>query len=306
MRKTKSRGSVFYDKRRECWMGYIATGRTINGTRQRRSVRGTTESEARQKLREIEAELILGKPVADGTIRLAPFLREWLSTTIEPNCLSVNTAASYRGIVERHLIPSLGKIRLRDITVLDVDHLLHEKYESGLSGSTVQRIRMILVKALRHAERRDLVHRNVAALTDLRRSTRREGRSLTPDQARKLLAASDRHPLGITVQLGLYLGLRPGEVLGLQWSDIDFTERTITIQRSLKRENNQLRFGPPKTSGSRRTLKMSEQLRRKRCENTRRSRGVRGTLQMNFGTTSTSWSPRRSELPLIQAIPDAR
>jgi integrase len=241
-------------------MGYIATGRTINGTRQRRSVRGTTESETRQKLREIEAELILGKPQADGTVRLAPFLREWLSTTIEPNCLSVNTAASYRGIVERHLIPSLGKIRLRDITVLDVDHLLHEKYESGLSGSTVQRIRMILVKALRHAERRDLIHRNVAALTDLRRATRREGRSLTPEQARQLLAASQNHPLGITVQLGLYLGLRPGEVLGLQWSDIDFSERTLSVCRSLKRENNQLRFGPPKTKGSNRTLKMSEPL----------------------------------------------
>ena len=260
MSKTKSRGSVFYDKRRGCWMGYIATGRTINGARQRRSVRGTTENEARQKLREIEAELVLGKPVADGTIRLAPFLREWLSTTIEPNCLSVNTAASYRGIVERHLIPSLGKIRLRDITVLDVDHLLHEKYESGLSGSTVQRIRMILVKALRHAERRDLVHRNVAALTDLRRATRRQGRSLTPDQARKLLTASETHALGITVNLGLYLGLRPGEILGLQWSDIDLVERTISIQRSLKRENNQLRFGALKTNGSHRTLRMSEQL----------------------------------------------
>jgi integrase len=260
VRKTKSRGSVFFDKRRDCWMGYIATGRTVNGTRQRRSVRGTTEGEARHKLREIEAELILGKPIADGTMRLAPFLREWLSTTIEPNCLSVNTAASYRGIVEHHLIPSLGKLRLRDITVLDVDHLLHEKYEAGLSGSTVQRIRMILVKALRHAERRDLVHRNVAALTDLRRTQRREGRSLTPEQARALLKTSESHRLGITVHLGLYLGLRPGEVLGLQWSDIDLEARTLSVRRSLKRENNQLRLGPPKTAGSVRTLKMSEQL----------------------------------------------
>jgi len=241
-------------------MGYIATGRTVNGTRKRRSVRGASESETRQKLRQIEAELILGKPVADGTMRLAPFLQEWLSTTIEPNCLSLNTAASYRGIVEHHLIPALGKIRLRDITVLDVDHLLHEKYESGLSGSTVQRIRMTLVKALRHAERRDLLHRNVAALTDLRRAKRREGRSLTPQQARLLLAASQNHHLGITVKLGLFLGLRPGEVLGLQWSDIDFDERTLSVRRSLKRENNQLRFGPPKTSGSIRTLKISMQL----------------------------------------------
>src|SRR5208282_1060286 len=142
------------------------TGLTVNGNRQRRSVRGTTEREARQKLRTIEAEIVLGKPVANGSIRLSRFLEEWLTTTIEPNCLSVNTAASYRGIVERHLIPSLGTKRLRDLTVIDVDHLLHQKYEAGLSGSTVQRIRMTLVKALRHAERRDLVHRNVAALTD--------------------------------------------------------------------------------------------------------------------------------------------
>lgn len=266
-------------------MGYIATGRIVNGTRQRRSVRGTTERETREKLRQIEAELILGKPMADGTIRLAPFLEEWLITTIEPNCLSVNTAASYRGIVERHLIPALGKKRLRDITVLDVDHLLHEKYESGLSASTVQRIRMILVKALRHAERRDLVQRNVAALTDLRRATRREGRSLTPEQARKLLFVSEVHLLGVTVQLGLFLGLRPGEVLGLKWSDIDFAARTVTIQRSLKRENNQLRFGPPKTKGSIRTLRMSEPLAmslHKHHEEQQRLRVVAGELWHDF------------------------
>lgn len=260
MTKRRSPGTVFYDKRRQCWMGYIATGATVHGNRQRRSVRGATESEARQKLRQIEAAIVLGKPVADGTISLDRFLQEWLANTIEPNCLSVNTAASYRGIVERHLIPALGKKRLRDLTVLDVDNLLHEKCESGLGGSTVQRIRMVLVKALRHAERRDLVMRNVAALTDLRRPARRECRSLTPGQARSLLVESRDHPLRITIELGQYLGLRPGEVLGLQWSDIDFDQRTLSVRRSLKREDNQSRLGPLKTVGSNRTLKMPEQL----------------------------------------------
>jgi len=241
-------------------MGYISTGRTVNGVRQRRSVRGATSNEAREKLRRIEAEIVLGKPLADGSIRLDRFLQEWFNTTIEPNCLSVNTAASYRGIIDRHLIPNLGKKRLGDLTVLDVDHLLHDKYESGLSGSTVQRIRMVLVKALRHAERRELVHRNVAALTDLRRTTRREGRSLLPEEARRLLSVANEHPHGVTVQLGLYLGLRPGEVLGLKWSDVDFQNRTLTVRRSLKRENNALLLGPPKTAGSIRTLRMSTKL----------------------------------------------
>lgn len=256
----KSRGSVFYDKRRRCWMDYIMTGTTVKGVRQRRSVRGATEAETRLKLRQIEAEIVLGRPVTDGTIRFDQFLRDWLVNTIEPNCLSVNTAASYRGIVERHIIPAIGKKRLRDLTVLDVDHLLHEKYDAGLSDSTVQRIRMMLVKALRHAERRDLVTRNVAALTDLRRAKHREGRSLTPEQARALLEVAKIDRIGITVQLGLFLGLRPGEVLGLKWEDINFNAMTLSVCRSLKREQNKLLLGEPKTPGSRRTLLMPDPL----------------------------------------------
>jgi integrase len=277
MAKTKSRGSVFYDKKRKRWMGYIATGAIVKGVRQRRCVSGATEAEARAKLRQIEAEIILGKPVTDGTIRLDKFLQEWFTSTIEPNCLSVNTAVNYRGILERHIIPAIGKKRLRDLTVLDVDDLLHEKYESGLSDSTVQRIRMILIKAFRHAERRDLVNRNVAALTDLRRAKRREGRSLTPEQARALLGVARSGPLGITVELGLYLGLRPGEVLGLKWEDIDFTKGTLTVRRSLKRENNQLTLGRPKTAGSTRILQIPRDLvnaleRHRAAQNSQRSR----------------------------------
>jgi hypothetical protein len=65
-------------------MGYIATGATVHGVRQRRSVRGATESEARQKLRQIEAEIVLGKPVTDGTIRLDRVIEESLSATSSP------------------------------------------------------------------------------------------------------------------------------------------------------------------------------------------------------------------------------
>jgi len=242
-------------------MGYIADGTTTaNGTRRRRSVRGTTRAEAFLKLRQIDAAILLDMPVVDGSMKLSTFLENWLTSTVEPNCLSVNTADSYRHIVRGHLIPTLGKKRLRDLTVLDVDQLLAAKYDAGYGASTVQRIRMTLVKALRHAERRDLVSRNVASLTDLRRTKPKEGRSLTPDQAAKLLTVAPSDRLGITVELGLYLGLRPGEVLGLKWIDVDFERETLSVCRSLRRENNKLRLGEPKTPGSRRTLAMPKPL----------------------------------------------
>jgi len=128
----RSRGTAFYDKRRQCWMGYIADGTiTANGTPRRRSFRGGSQSEVRLKLREIEAAMLLDKPVVDGSMKVATFLEEWLTTTVEPNCLSANTADSYRRIVRHHLIPTLGKRRLRDLSVLDVDQLLAAKYDAG-------------------------------------------------------------------------------------------------------------------------------------------------------------------------------
>ena len=261
MTKHRSRGTVFYDKQRRCWMGYIADGTTTaNDNPRRRSFRGSSQAEVRLKLRQVEAAVLLDKPVVDGSMKIATFLEEWLTTTIEPNCQSVNTADSYRRIVRQHLIPTLGKTRLRDLSVLDVDQLLAAKYDAGYSGSTVQRIRMTLIKALRYAERRDLVTRNVAALTDLRRTRPKEGRSLTLDQATRLLSVAPSDRLGITVELGLYLGLRPGEVLGLQWRDIDFDRGTLSVRRSLKREQNMLRLGEPKTPGSRRTLAIPDPL----------------------------------------------
>lgn len=49
---------------------------------------------------------------------------------------------------------------------------------------------------------------------------------------------------------GSLIGLRRGQALSLLWSDFDFEERTPSVRRSLKRENNQLRFGQPITSGN--------------------------------------------------------
>ena len=146
------------------------------------------------------------------------------------------------------------------MTVLDVDHLLHREIRIGterLNGPAYPNGSRQSTPSRRTSGPH---HRNVAALTDLapRASTRG---SITDSGTGSSTAHCVRdHPLGITVQLGLYMGLRPGEVLGLQWIDIDFDQHTLSVRRSLKRENNQLRFGPPKTIGSNRTLKMPEQL----------------------------------------------
>ncbi len=112
------------------------------------------------------------------------------------------------------------------------------------------------VLALTHAERRGLVARNVAKLSEMPAGARAvaEGRSLTEDEARRLFAAAAGDRLEALVYVGLMLGLRPGELGGLLWADVDLDKATVQVRRSLKNEPTGLRLGDPKTRRSFRGL----------------------------------------------------
>jgi hypothetical protein len=77
----------------------------------------------------------------------------------------VGTFVRYRGLINKHLIPGLGHLRLRDLRPEHVDRLLRAKADMGMARSSVGRLRSILTDALTHAERRQLVPRNVGRLS---------------------------------------------------------------------------------------------------------------------------------------------
>jgi integrase len=104
------------------------------------------------------------------------------------------------------------------------------------------------------------VHRNVAALARQPKLVSKEGRALSPEEARKLLATLEgrrTEALFITI---LALGLRRGEVLGLQWSDVDLESAVLTVNRTLQRQGGKLVFGSTKTPKSRRPINLPDQL----------------------------------------------
>jgi integrase len=113
----------------------------------------------------------------------------------------------------------------------------------------------VLGQALAVAERRGKVGRNVARIAEMP-ATRpsRERRSLTREQAAALVAAAAEDRLGALIVTGLMLGLRPGELAGLQWTAVDLKSGRLMVDGSLKRERGQLRLGETKTPRSRRPL----------------------------------------------------
>src|SRR5690606_35184611 len=100
-----------------------------------------------------------------------------------------------RDIVDLHLIPDLGSVRLASLTPRHVTVMLQRKQDSGLSPRRVHHIRAVLRTALNQAMRWELVNRNVAALTDPVRQEPRSVVAFTPDEARAILAAAENHRL---------------------------------------------------------------------------------------------------------------
>ena len=156
-------------------------------------------------------------------------------------------------------MPSIGKIRFSKLTPGDVATMLRNMDEQGYSPSTQRMARATLRRALWVAEQDGILSRNVAAIAEGPKLERREGRTLTPEQARLFLQAATRNRLEVAYMLTLALGLRRGEVLGLAWSDVSATEGAvaITVQRQLIRDKSGVRLGELKTSGSRRVLHLS-------------------------------------------------
>ena len=197
-----------------------------------------------------------GDPARDqipSPVTLNAFLAHWLADIVR---LSVRpkTFVSYRSFVRLHLAPALGDIPLTELRPGDVQAYLNRKAATGLAPRTVAYHRNILRQALGHAERTELIGRNVAKLALPPRIPRREVRPLTPEQARTFLAAIAGERLRALYLVALGVGLRQGEILGLRWSDVDLLAGTIRVRQALQRVEGVFTFVEPKSATSRRLV----------------------------------------------------
>lgn len=249
-RRGAGEGSIYRSANR--WVACV-TVESTGGRQVRRKRSARTQAEARDLLRQLLADTRAGVAGAKGAT-VASFLDDWLANVLPARKVSAATIANYTTILLTHVYPALGTRRLDQLRPEHVDAVLRAMAEAGKARSTIRVARSVLVLALGHAERRDLVTRNAARLSVLPPAPTREARSLTLAEARRLLDAArgDRLEAAWVAMLGL--GLRPGEVLGLTWAALDLRAGRLSVLHALRREPGRLVLGEPKTRRSRRTL----------------------------------------------------
>ncbi|MDX6299980.1 MAG: hypothetical protein QOF53_1194, partial [Nocardioidaceae bacterium] len=214
---------------------------------------GATRAEVVVKLRQLRNAQDKGVDMAAPPRTLAAWLDEWMTDTKALDGTRPSTLDRYRIAINSHIKPGLGRIRLDKLSPRDVQSFLSSRAEL-VAPATVVKIHAVLRSALSDAERLDLVARNVAKSVRSPSLAKPERRVLSVIEAKRLLAVAAENRLEGVFVVGLTLGLRRGEILGLRWPDVDLENRVLHVRQAVQRAGGSLRIVEPKTHRSRRVL----------------------------------------------------
>jgi integrase len=216
----------------------------------RKHIYGRTRQEVAEKLSKAVSDRVGGVVFDRDHETLEAYLRRWIDEVLR-GTVKQSTLENYTYIVRLHIIPELGRVRLRALKSRDVRRLYREKLEAGLSPRTVQIIHTVLRKALQQAVRDDVLTRNVCDAVTAPRPTKKEMQPLTPEQAKSLLENVREDRLRALYVLAITAGLREGELLGLRWDDVDLERKLLQVRRQLTRTRDGLSFTAPKRDKAR-------------------------------------------------------
>ena len=225
---------------------------------------------AKQIEKEVQRQAVLfeegvqkGTVSACGSLRLVDFIPQYIENI--KNEIAVTTLENYKSIIRDLIIPSLGHLKLKDIKPLHIQKFVNAlaSGEYRLDGkatpykpATVRRYYVVLQSILHNAYRLELIASNPADSQKIRLPAMGEQTTeiYSKEELAQMLQCLDNEPLmfQVLIHLAINTGCRRGELAALEWSDINFDERSISINKSLyKIKGDPIRTKDTKTHESR-------------------------------------------------------
>lgn len=208
-------------------------------TGKRRSVYGKSQQETRKKLTQIQSDIDTNVFVTPDKMTIGDWMDRWIADYC--NSTKESTRDSYRGHIENHIKPALGSVKLTSLTPdmcqNFVNSLMNKpgKGNKPMSAKTIKNIAGTLHEALKRAVKNRYIRFNPASDLDKPRIERFEISPLDLPDIKVLMDSLGDDLYSSVIKMALFTGEREGEVLGLQWSRIDFERGTIKIDLQLCR-----------------------------------------------------------------------
>lgn len=230
--RANSEGSIYCDQAGR-WRGALTIGWTGEKPK-RKFFSGDTQDAVVDKIQNARRDLRLGiLSEAPERQTLAQYLTSWINDVATPR-VRPKTLTHYQSLIDKHIVPVIGKIPLVKLSPQHVQMMLAEK-SATLSPKTCRHLRTCLRVALGTAVKWNLIQRNAAALSDAPPLPDRHVRSMTEEEMGAFEKVAQGHPFEAAFALALATGAREGEILGLQWSRVDLEKKQIEIAVQLQR-----------------------------------------------------------------------
>lgn len=239
------------------------TGRT---KRKRATTTKPDWQAAHQWLVGMQSKLQGGGVMSPEDPLVSEYLREWLRDVVEPG-VAPKTHEKREYHVRVHISPALGRAKLKELQPRQIHALYTRLAREGLAASTRRDIHTTLKMAFKQAVRWGLLQQSPVDLVEPPKAgpdvtEEEEVRALTDEQARELFAATAGDRWHNYYVAAIRTGLRPGEMLGLQWGDLELSgdpgslrvRRTLGIRPGRTEDGGGSYLKPPKSPASRRTL----------------------------------------------------
>ena len=230
-RRGHGEGSVFRRKDGR-WVGCLDLGWS-NGRRHRKCVYASTRREVVEKLDQAKGAAAAGLLMSAERQTVAQFLEWWINDHV-PGRVATRTLPSYRQKVN-HIVRIVGHVRLTRLTSTQAESAFNQLLREGHSPGGVRAIRAVFRTAMREADRKGFVVKNVVALADGPRVVKRDKDPLTIGEVRAIRQQMTDDRLMPLFFVGLALGLREGEAFGLRWSDVDLEKAVLIIDKQIQR-----------------------------------------------------------------------
>ncbi|MDD5189913.1 MAG: hypothetical protein PHE50_02590, partial [Dehalococcoidales bacterium] len=219
--RTKGEGSLSH-KPNGTWLAQISVeGKRINKVR-------PTKREAQDWLNSMKTQVKQGLTYASSKTKVEDIFPEWLQ--MKEASRRPATGAQYAMTGRLYILPHLGSLKMQDLSAAKIQNFYNKLLGEGIGKRTIEITHTVLHGFLEYSLKHGLVAQNWAALAEVPRPETREMSIWDEGQVSQFILSVGGDPF---YRLALATGMRQGELMGLQWKDIDFQTGKLNVRRQV-------------------------------------------------------------------------
>ena len=269
MAKRQNGEGTIYQRKSGLWCAELTVGYDEAGKRIKKSLSSMDREALLKKINEERRKLNLGLPVLldSNSVTVAEWLDEWLYNYKKVN-LRANTMDLYTGIIEKHIKPAIGSIRLSKLNSAVIQNIYNNLAKEG-KHNTAGKANIILNQAFNTAHKVNLIAANPNAACVVPKKQKEKVTAMTPAEQHLFEEACRDNIYGRVFLFLLQTGLRIGELCALTWSDFDKENDEIIVNKTAVRvsapegsdNRTEIVINPPKTQTGERVIPLSKKAR---------------------------------------------